>query len=181
MNYQPATPPVVAAPPYPPVAGYGYTPGTPPPPKQRRGGLIAGMVATGLIAGLLGGGIGALIVSRNHQATAAGAVSASTDIHAQDVQLCTAYATINSAMPKPQDTALEVLPVANGLRLALAETPNASPDIRAAITDVIKNYDALIAAIGKVRSRGLAEPVPYDVAKAQQLIEAAWNVCQLDR
>jgi hypothetical protein len=171
MTYQPATPAV--APPYPPAPGYGNTPAAPP-HKQRRGGLIVGIAAAVLIAGLLGGGIGAFAATRTHQAAVPAA-----DMHTQDIQLCTAYATINSALPKPQDTALELLPAVNGLRLAIAESPGASPEIRAAITDVIRNYDALIATFGKVRSRGLADPTPYDVAKAQHIIEAAWDACQL--
>jgi hypothetical protein len=74
---------------------------------------------------------------------------------------------------------MEVLPGVNGLRLALAENPNASREIRDAITDVVYNYDALIAAFGEVRTRGLAEPPKYDMDKSRRILDHAWDVCQL--
>lgn len=173
-----------AVPPGPPFRA----PATAPGPKRPNTGRFAALVVAAIVvAGLLGGIAGALIThqtdsrqsqANNAQPQAPAAPSAET-IQAQDVQLCTAYATINSAMPKPQDNALQVLPGVNGLRLALAENPAASPEIRAAITDVVHSYDALIAAFGKVRTRGLAEPPTYDVAQAEQLLTRAWNTCQL--
>ena len=173
MNYPTATP--VAPQPYPPAPGYGYTPG---PPPKRRSGLVAGLTGAILAAGLVGGGIGAFIAGRDHQPASSTAASP-TDTHAQDVQLCTAYATINSSLPKPQDSALQVLPAANGLRLALTEAPNANPEIRSAISDVVAVSDALIADFGRVRTRGLAAPQPYDKEQAQQAYDHAWEVCQL--
>lgn len=175
MTDQQATPP----PPYAPAPKYGYTPGA---PEQRRGGIITGFVAAALLAGLLGGVIGAFTASRNHpSASVAAGPQSTTDTHAQDVQLCTAYATINASMPNPQTSALEVLPGVNALRLALAEAPHASPDISSAISDVTQIYDALIAKFGKVRTRGLAAPEPYDGTQAQQAIDRVWTLCQLDR
>jgi hypothetical protein len=189
-------PPAYAPPAAP--APYGVVPGafppgppSPPPawrdPKRPRVGRFLGLVVAILIAGLLGGVVGALIThqteSKDVPAAApipqAPAPPSAETIRTQNVQLCTAYAIINSAMPKPQENALQVLPGVNGLRWALAENPAASPDIRAAIIDVVHNYDALIAAFGEVRTRGLAEPPPYDIQQAQQLLNHAWDVCQL--
>lgn len=173
-------PPPTGPAPAPPTPGYGYVPPPPnpvPPPKQSRTFIIS--LAAAVVAGcLVGGGIALGSQLRPPEPTTQNNPTA-TDSHAQDVQLCTAYAAINSAMPKPQDTALQVLPAVNGLRLALNEAPSASRDIRSAITDVVHNYDALIADFGKVRSRGLAAPTPYDVSTAQESLERAWDVCQL--
>lgn len=166
---------------------------TPPPPspggspdggKRKTIGRIAMLVAAILIAGLVGGILGAVIVSRTSTNPApvdqpvAPTYSAST-IQAQNIQLCTAYATINSSMPKPAENALDVLPGANGMRLALSETPAASPEIRTAISDVVSEFDALIASFGNVRTRGLAQPPAYDGGKAQAAFDRAWDVCQL--
>lgn len=163
---------------YVPMQSYAYTPPAPSKPKRR----IAGMAATALVAGLLGGGIGAAVAGRSHQAagpssSAAGAL----DQHAQNVQLCTAYASTNASMPNPQTSALEVLPGVNALRLALAAAPDASPEIRAAITEVTKVYDGLVARFGKVRTRGLAAPPSYDADEAQRAYDQVWTLCGLDQ
>ncbi len=176
MTYQAATP--VAPPPYPPAPGYGYPPG--PSPKRSRGGLVAGITGAILAAGLVGGGIGAFVAGRDHQ-VAGSTAAASTDTHAQDVQLCTAFATVNSAMPSPPSTALDVLPGVNGLRLALTDAPNADPEVRTALSALVRSYDEMIAWFGHVRSRGLAAPQPYDKTQAQQAYDHAWAICQLDK
>lgn len=194
--YAPAAPPYGRAPAGLPTPQPGAVPpgplppppSTAPGPKRPRTGLFAALVVAAIVvAGLLGGIAGALITlqsdNRPSQANTAQPQAptppSAETIRAQNVQLCTAYATINSAMPKPQDNALQVLPGVNGLRLALAENPAASPEIRAAITDVVQSYDALIAAFGKVRPRGMAEPPTYDVAHAEQVLTRAWDTCQL--
>jgi hypothetical protein len=188
------------APAYAPPQPYGVAPGalppgppSPPPawrdPKRPNVGrlLVLLLVVAILIVGLLGVVVGALITrqteSRDVPAAApipqVPALPSAETIRTQNVQLCTAYATINSAMPKPAGNGLEVLPGANGLRLALAENPAASPEIRDAISDVVGQFDAMIEGFGKVRTRGLADPPPYDVQHAQQVSDHAWDVCQL--
>lgn len=176
----------------PPQPGQAPTPPTAPPKgsgegggKRPRIGRITAMVATVLAAGLLGGVAGAAVTHRTTATVEPAApvpatptYSAAT-IQAQNIQLCTAYATINSAMPKPQSNALEVLPAVNALRIALNDNPAAAPEIRTAVMDVVHNYDALIAAFGKVRERGLAKPPAYDLGQAQQILDRAWDVCQL--
>lgn len=163
---------------YVPMQSYAYTP---PASKPKR--RIAGMAATALVAGLLGGGIGAAVAGRSHQAAgpSSSAAAGALDQHAQNVQLCTAYTLANSAMPNPQTSALEVLPGLNALRLALAAAPDASPEIRSAISDVTQVYDGLLARFGKVKTRGLAAPPSYDADQAQQAYDHAWNVCGLDQ
>jgi hypothetical protein len=188
------------APAYAPPLPYGVAPRAVPPgppspppawrdPKRPNVGrlLVLLLVVAILIAGLLGVVVGALIIhptgTKDVPVAApipqAPAPPSAETIRTQTVQLCTAYAIINSAMPNPQQNAMQVLPGVNGLRWALAENPAASPDIRAAITDAVHTYDAVIASFGKVRTRGLAEPPPYDVQQAQQVFDHVWDVCQL--
>ena len=81
-------------------------------------------------------------------------------MHAQDVSLCTSYAIINTAIPTPDTTGSGSVPAVAALQNALAENPHASPPVRAAVTDMTSVYEARIAAHGKVRARGLAEPPP---------------------
>lgn len=176
------TPQPTGTPPSPPTApaapgsGGGKRPGI---------GRLAAIAAAILVAGLLGAVVGAIVTQRTtptaapaDQTPATPTYSAET-IRTQNIQLCTSYAIINSALPKPQSNALEVLPAVNGLRLALSENPAASTEIRSAITDVVHNYDALIGAFGKVRERGLAQPPTYDLDAAQRILDRAWDVCQL--
>ncbi len=182
-------PPAYAQPPQPTQAP--LPPPTPPKSsgdggaKRRRVLQVTALVAIVLAAGLLGGIVGGAIAHRTTAATTPTTQSPVTTtypaetVQTQSIQLCTAYATINSAMPKPQSNALEVLPAVNGLRIALNDNPAASPEIRSAITDVVHNYDALIAAFGKVRDRGLAKPPTYDLGQAQEILDRAWNVCKL--
>lgn len=184
------------APAYPAPAPQQYAPtpappaGTPPPtttpkkPRSPRGALL--LCVAVMVAALAGGAVGAVVTNQlQHRDPSPGAAPSAPPapsaeaIHAADVRLCTAYVTINAAMPKPQNSGMEVLPGVNGLRLALAENPNASREIRDAITDVVYNYDALIAAFGEVRTRGLAEPPKYDMDKSRRILDHAWDVCQL--
>ena len=87
--------------------------------------LILLLVVAILIAGLLGGVVGALITHQTEskdvpasapipQALApipqAPAPPSAETIRTQNVQLCTAYAIINSAMAKPAANATDVLP-----------------------------------------------------------------------
>jgi hypothetical protein len=156
--------------------------------------LILLLVVAILIAGLLGGVVGALITHQTEskdvpasapipQALApipqAPAPPSAETIRTQNVQLCTAYAIINSAMAKPAANATDVLPGVSGLRLALSANPAASPEIRSAISDVVTQFDGLIASFGHVRTRGLAEPPPYDMQQAQPVFDHAWDICQL--
>lgn len=180
----PATAPQQHAPtPAPPAGGPPPTT-TPNKPRGPRRALL--LCVAVMVAALAGGAVGAVITNQLQHRDTPPSAAASTPpapsaeaIHAADVRLCTAYATINSAMPNPQTSALEVLPGVNGLRLALAENPNASREVRDAVTDVVYNYDALIASFGKVRTRGLAEPPTYNMDNAQRVLDRAWNVCQL--
>lgn len=168
-------------------AGSSPPPATPPHTNTPRGprGVLLLCVAV-MVAALAGGAVGALITNQLQPRDTTPSVAASTPpapsaaaIHTADVRLCTAYVTINAAMPKPKTTGMEVLPGVNALRLALAENPNASREIRDALTDVVYNYDALIANLGEVRTRGFAQPPTYDMVKAQRVLDRAWDVCRL--
>lgn len=170
--------------PAPPAAGSPPPATTPNKPRGPRGVLL--LCVAVMVAALAGGAVGAVVTNQLQHRDAAPSAAPSTPpapsaeaIHTADVRLCTAYVTINAAMPKPQTTGMEVLPGVNALRLALAENPNASREVRDALTDVVYNYDALIAAFGEVRTRGLAEPPTYDMEKSRRVLDRAWDVCQL--
>lgn len=100
--------------------------------------------------------------------------------HAQDVGLCTRYATINSAIPKPYDNAMDILPAASALQAALEDYPGASEPIRQAMSDVVAAYYARIAVFGGVPRQGLAEPPPDDRQSAQAAYDKAWEICGFD-
>lgn len=166
----------------------GYTPGAMPPasprPPRRPGwgrvGIAAAMVATAI-----GGGIvGALLTATTQHTSSTTASSTTTapaaaDTHTQDVQLCTAYATINAVRPKPETSGMEVLPAANALQLAINGNPGASPAIRSALEDVLTVFNESMASKGDVRTRGLAEPPAYDKDRAQAVYDRAWDACRL--
>lgn len=174
---------------YPP-ADLGGPPPSAPPNRPGRGGLIAIVAATALISAGLGTAIGAIVIkSTSSPGAAAQAVQpangagapASGDTHAQDVGLCTRYAAINSAIPKPYDNAMDILPAAAALQAALEDYPGASKPIQQAMSDVVSAYYTDIAVFGDVRERGLAEPPAEDNGAVQAAYDRAWKICGLDQ
>jgi hypothetical protein len=179
--------------PYGPPPGY---PGAPVPPPQQgslqrppgRGRLVAAIGATALISAVAGGLVGGgLVTARQSEpveprptaTTAAPPAPTADQIHDADVQLCTSFVISNSAMPNPQKTALEVLPGANALKIALAENPDATPKIRDAVQALVTAYDSVMANFGNVRTRGYAEPPKYDGDAFDAAFSLAWDACQL--
>jgi len=164
--------------------------GPPPSPPNRpgRGGLIAIVAATALISAGLGTAIGAIAIKSSSPDAAAQAVQpandagapATGDTHAQDVGLCTRYAAINSAIPKPYDNAMDILPAAAALQASLEDYPGASEPLRQAMSDVVSAYYARIAVFGRVPHEGLAEPPPDDKPAAQAAYDKAWEICGFD-
>lgn len=165
--------------------------GPPPSPPNRpgRGGLIAIVAATALISAGLGTAIGAIAIKSSSPDAAAQAVQpandagapATGDTHAQDVGLCTRYATINSAMPRKDKNAAELLPGVGALETALHEFPSASPQIREAVAELVSVYYARMAAYAPVRTRGLAEPRPHSAAEENAASDRVWQICGLDQ
>jgi hypothetical protein len=143
---------------------------------------VATIAVTALISAGIGGGIVAAVnhtTSPTQAAPAAPPAPTAKQVHADNVRLCTLWATYNSAMPDPPKTAMDVLPTLNGLRWALAESPNASPEIRDALRALVDQYDASIASTGTVRTRGYAAPPPYSLEKFHAVYDRAWDACQL--
>jgi hypothetical protein len=167
--------------------GTGPVPTAPPlpggQPKSPRRRSVGTLAATALVSALIGGGIVAAVDAfvLHDRSSSASKPSAPTSeqIHDANVKLCTSFAIVNAAMPNPQKTALDVLPQIYGLRSALAENPNASPDIRSALGALADEYEVSAADFGKVRTRGYAQPPKYDVTQAQAVYDHAWDVCQL--
>ena len=189
--------------PLPPAPGqYGALPPTPRPGEalpsassRRRPWLIPAVVAgTAVVALIAGVTLGAVFASSGSDSGASdaaptaglptnapgGVTPSAAEVHAQDVSLCTSYAIINTAIPTPDTSGSDLLPAGAALQNALTENPNASPPVRAAVTDMTSVYEARIAAHGKVRARGLAEPPPYTVEAHKAASAEVWAVCGLD-
>ncbi|SHT80807.1 hypothetical protein [Mycobacteroides abscessus] len=163
--------------------------GPPPSPPNRpgRGGLIAVVAAIALISAGLGTAVGAIVIKSTSsnaatvQPTNVAGAPATGDTHAQDVGLCTRYATINSAMPRKDKNAAELLPGVAALETSLQEFPGASPEIREAVAELVSVYYARMAGYAPVRARGLAEPRPHRAAEENAASERLWNICGLDQ
>ena len=167
--------------------GTGPVPTAPLPPNShlnspRRHSVVT-LAATALVSALIGGGVVAAVDAFVlHEKSSSGSTPStptSGQIHDANVKLCTSFAIVNAAMPSPQKTALDVLPQVYGLRSALAENPNASPDIRSALGALADEYEVSAADFGKVRTRGYAQPPKYDITQAQAVYDHAWDACQL--
>lgn len=157
-------------------------------PDPRRGGqswrrrtVIAAVIAA---TALGGGAVGALLtglIQHSAEPTVAASSPTAETVHAQDVKLCTAYAIINSATPKPDNKGIDLLPGATALQVAVDANPDASPEVRTAMTQVIDVFYARMASYAPVRIRGLAEPPGYDQGAAQAAYDRAWQVCELGK
>lgn len=167
------------------------------PTPARRRWLIPTVIAVTAAAALgIGVALGAILSDRGNNSaddrtdlvvtnepgteTASSTPPSATEVHAQDVALCTRYAVVNTTQPRTDRRALDILPAAAALENALTDNPHASASVRAAITDVVSVYYARIAAYGEVRARGLAEPPPHNVGDEQAAYDQVWSVCGLD-
>lgn len=186
-GYQPV-PETAGYQPVPPPGHFG--PPAPTPKRSGRKGLIAVIAATALLSAGAGAAIGTIAAnsaSSDHaapqaiQPTETTGAASTADAHAQDVGLCTRYAIINSAVPKPYDNAMDILPAASALQASLEDYPGASEPVREAISGVVSAYYARMAVFGGVRERGLAAPPPDDKKAAQAAYDKAWEVCGLDQ
>lgn len=170
--------------------GYPSAAWQPTPPRRwRTPAIVAGTAAVALLAGVA---IGAVLNGDGNDSGAfeAGSVvgepdspdsaPAAAEVHAQDVGLCTSYTIINSAIPRPDQTGADLLPVVTALQNALDGNPHASASIRGAVADMASVYQARIGAYGKVRTRGLAEPPVYTVEAERAASDQVWSVCRLD-
>jgi len=192
-----------SAAPLPPAPGqYGALPPTPRPGEalpsassRRRPWLIpAGVAGTAVVALIAGVTLGAVFASSGSDSGArdaaptaglptnapGGVTPSAAEVHAQDVSLCTSYAIINSAIPRPDRVGSDLLPAVTALKVALAENPDASAPVRVAVTDIASVYQARVAEHGKVRTRGLAEPPPYSLDAEKNAVDQVWTACGLD-
>src|SRR5699024_5764993 len=96
---------------------------------------VAGIAA---VAGFVGGVVGALLIGIGQHSAASGPEAPSggsaESAHVQDVTLCTTYALIRASMPASIEKGADALPAIAPLRLGLTENPDASPQIRDAIS-----------------------------------------------
>lgn len=179
--------------PYGPPPGYAGAP-VPPAPQgslQRppgRGRLVAGIGATALVSAVVGGLAGGGLVAATHRdpvvsqpETAAVPPSPTArQVHEADVRLCTAYAIANAAIPVPQKSALDIFPIVDAMKWAIAENKDASPEIRDAIGELVKQTEGQLAEFGKVRTRGYAEPPEWNADATKAADDRVWDVCKLE-
>lgn len=161
-----------------------WTPPTSPPPQPpRRTATRLALAAAILAAGLSGGIIGSLLTRADTPATppttAAQETATPEYIRAQDTKLCTEYAFINLATPKPVKSEDDLLAATAAVRTSLAAHTDASADIRSALSDVVDSYFAMMANFGNMEAKGLVEPPKYDEAAAQATFDRAWAICGL--
>lgn len=164
-----------------------WTPPPPPLPQPARGGTAARLgLAAAILAAALGGGIvGSLLTHRTNTApdtTASAATGAPTPdaVHAQDVKLCTEYAFIVAAKPKPVTSSRDLVPGLAALRTSIAAYPDASADLRATLGDVADSYVAEMSNLENKTGKGLVEPPKYDQPAAQATRDRAWALCGLE-
>ena len=179
-----------------PPAPHPGAPGQPPSPARRRWVMPAVVGGTAVVALIAGVTLGAVFggggtsdsgtgteapveIQRDPAGVAGGGAPSPAEVHAQDVSMCTSYAIINSAMVTPDKTGSDLLPTVTALQVALADNPDASAPVRVAVTDLASIYRARVAAHGNVRTRGLAEPPPYNMDAENAAVEQVWTVCGL--
>lgn len=129
------------------------------------------VVSIAVVAGVIGGAIGALLIGAERQEPAP-----AESAHVQDVTLCTTYALIDASLHHPL-TGPDVLPAIAPLRLGLSENPDADPQIRDAITKVIEAYDAILAK--DAQPHGLSEPPAYGPSTVNAAFDRVAQVCRL--
>jgi hypothetical protein len=133
-----------------------------------------------VVAGVIGGAVGALLVGiGQHSSVSAPDRSSTATADVQDVTLCTTYALIKANMHRPIENGMDVLPAIAPLRLALIENPDASPQIRDAISEAVAGFDAILAKDAK--PHGLSEPPAYDQPTVNAAFDRVWRVCGLDK
>ncbi|MFV8275829.1 hypothetical protein [Mycobacteroides abscessus] len=162
-----------------------YPPVPPPPQPARRQGWVIALAVTAVVGIGLGTVIGVLIGNGGDDApkqetATSDAKPSEAEVHAQDIKLCTDYAIINTAIVTPDEKGSDLLPAVTALQVALTESPNASEPVREAISEMADVYRARIAAHGKVRTRGLAEPPTYSAETHKLASSRVWAVCGLD-
>ncbi|MEO8815473.1 MAG: hypothetical protein ABI307_10295 [Mycobacterium sp.] len=136
------------------------------------------MAGIGAIAGVVGGVVGALLVGIGaHSCGSAPAASSTESTHVQDVTLCTTYALVKANLRHPIENGMDVLPAIAPLRLGLIENPDASPQIRDAISEAVAGFDAILARDAK--PQGLSEPPAYDQATVNAALDRVRQACGL--
>ncbi len=173
---------------YPPPQGQTpWTPPTAPPPRPPRRTATRLALAAAILAAGLGGGItGALLTRADTSATSptttpavpARETSTPEYVRSQDVKLCTEYVLMTAALTNPT-VAGELAPAAAAVRTSLAAHPDASADVRSALSDVVDAYFAELSSFESRGPKGLVDPPKYDQAAARDTYDRAWAICGL--
>lgn len=170
--------------------GGNYAPGgVLPYPEQpsgkppRRSPLLVAIGATAVTAGLVGAIIGAVagvtITARDEPAAPNVKSPAAAEIYAANVDLCTRFAAAYAAMPAPQNSGMDILPVATAIDQALNENPNADYTIREAIRESGRLLHEHAATLIHEPDKGFViSPKGWSAEKANAADKRAWDVCQ---
>jgi len=144
--------------------------------------VAAGALATAAVFGL--GFLAAQAIPRSgddastEAPTAASEPAPAVDSTTQTQQLCTAYAIARASKPSPQERALDVLPIATALRVALLDNPDADAEIRAAIGAVAQADDAWTATATRVTPQGHVRPPDYSLEELTAAYSRATALCR---
>lgn len=156
-------------------------PGNKPP---RRGKLLLALAGTAVAAGLLGaivGTVAGLTIGANNAEphTPAAKTPTAAEIEAANVQVCTRFAAAYVAMPTPQTSGMDVLPVAAEISEAMKDNPNADPRILNATGDVVEQLRQHAAVLSREPQKGFVRPpTDWTAKKANEADNKAWNLCQ---
>jgi hypothetical protein len=182
--------------PTPPPAGGPTAPSqnkSPPPypnQVQRRDGSRIGAVvaAVAVLAALFGaalGGLGGVLVGAHlsHPTPPSGPPPAPTptadQVRNQTVDLCTRFATGMRAMPIPQNTSSDVVPMVNYLTTAVADNPAADSEIRAGVIEELRLQRDHASALSREATAGAIQPTQgWTAAPANDVSQRVFDHCR---
>lgn len=100
-------------------------------------------------------------------------------VRASTVDLCTRFVAAAAALPSPQRTGMDVLPVANAIDSALQSNPFADAEIRTAVEKVLELNLEQVSKLSKAPTRGAVHPsTTWDAETANAASDHAWDLCE---
>jgi len=99
------------------------------------------------------------------------------DVRAADIKLCTEYALVIAATPKPLTAENGLVATMAAVRTSLAAHPEASSDLQAVLNDVVEGFFATLSDDVNNELKGLVEPPEYDKGAVQATYDRAWARC----
>lgn len=180
-TYQPV--PTSPGGPYMPPGGVVQYPEPPTGKPPRSGKFFIAIAATAVTAGVVGAVVGVVAgvvtSTRNAPEPATAKTPTAAEVYAANVDLCTRFAAAYAAMPTPQTSGMDVLPVATAVEQALNDNPNADRIIRDAVGESNRLLQEHAATLIHESDKGFViSPKDWSVDKANAADKRAWDVCQ---